>query len=169
MRLLGALAVLGLSVAGCGDDDDSDRLIDDPTTTTAAAETCKVDQGATTDPATTSVDVALEEYTVAATPAEAPAGTIELVATNNGRIPHELVVVRWDEDPGAIPLNPVGGADRQVLGDAVRGRIRSFAVGETCRGTVDLEPGTYVLICNLVDDGANPHYAQGMHTPFVVT
>lgn len=169
MRLLAVLGVSALLLIACGDDGDTTSPPSTTATTVEDGGGCEVDLGATTDGATTTVDVALSEYAVDAAPASVPAGTVEFSATNDGMIAHELVVVRWDGDPADIPLNPVGGADRQVLGDAIRGRIRLFPSGETCAGTVDLEPGRYALICNAVDDGTSPHFSQGMHTSFTVT
>lgn len=165
-----ALAVLGL--AGCSDGDDGDRpsaLGATTTADTAGGPGCDVDGAVDggTEPGA-SVELALSEFAFGLSQASAPAGPVELVARNDGRIAHEVVVVRFDGDPGAIALNPVGGADTSTLGDGAEvGKIWSFEPGATCRATFDLAPGRYALICNVVDDGTNPHYPQGMHAGFV--
>ena len=49
------------------------------------------------------------------------------------------------------------------------GRIFDFVANTSCTARFDLEPGTYALICNLVDDGFSPHYPQGMYAELTVT
>jgi hypothetical protein len=167
-----ALAVLGL--AGCGDDGgDRPSALGATTTTSAGAPAggagCDVDGAVAggTEPGA-AVELALSEFAFGLSQASAPAGPVELVARNDGRIAHEVVVVRFDGDPGAIARNPVGGADTSTLGAGAEvGKIWSFEPGATCRATFDLAPGRYALICNVVDDGTNPHYSQGMHAGFV--
>jgi hypothetical protein len=117
---------------------------------------------------TAEVAVTMGEYSLAASPAEVPAGTVEITADNQGHIFHELVVVRWDGDPGALPQNDAGGADQVQFRDDEVGRIFDFVANTSCTARFDLEPGTYALICNLVDDGFNPHYSQGMFTRLTV-
>ena len=165
---LGLLAS-GCSGSGSGDDGGS-ALVDEVTTsTTGPASGCEVDGAIDGEPATT-VDVTLSEYAVALSRATVPAGAVELVARNDGRIAHEMSVVRFDGDPASIPVNVVGGADVTQLPDgALVGRIWSFDPEASCRGTFDLAPGTYALICNVVDDGTNPHYGLGMSTALTVT
>jgi uncharacterized cupredoxin-like copper-binding protein len=110
----------------------------------------------------TVVEVDLTEFAVAAVPARAAAGEVGFVARNAGAAPHELAVVRA-ESADAIPTAEGGAADLDALGDDVIGEIEPFEGGKTCAAAFDLEPGTYVLLCN-VDD----HFAQGMHTEFTV-
>jgi hypothetical protein len=172
-RVLGMTGVAAaLLLPACGDDGDpgpSATTSPTPSTTEAGAGDCQVDEGATTDPAATVVEVALGEYTIDAAPASVPAGPVAFRATNDGLVPHELMIVRWDGDPGAIPANVYGVVERDPLGDALRGRIRAVPLGETCSGTVTLEAGSYALVCSLVDDGTSPHYPQGMYATFTVT
>jgi len=172
------VVALALGLSGCGDDGDAgveeaERL---GATTTAADEDgappdCDVD-GAVTDagvePVAT-VDVTLSEFAFSLSRASAPAGPVKLVARNIGLIAHEVTVIRHDGDPGALPLNPVGGADTSGLPEGAEvGRIWSFEPDVTCRAVFDLAPGRYALLCNVVDDGTNPHYGQGMHAAFEV-
>jgi hypothetical protein len=118
---------------------------------------------------TSSVAVAMDEFTLTASPAEVAAGTVEISAVNQGNLFHELVVVRWDGAPGALPLNDAGGADQMQFRDDEVGRIFDFVANTSCTAGFDLEPGTYALICNLVDDGFSPHYSQGMYAELSVT
>lgn len=178
----GAVAVLLLPLVllGCGDDGEAGRGVDGGTdrlsgsTTTADEDgdpACDVD-GAVTDAEVApvaSVDVTVSEFAFELSRDTAPAGPVELVARNIGLIAHEVTVVRYDGDPGALPLNPVGGADTSGLPDGAEvGKIWSFEPDVTCRATFDLAPGRYALLCNVVDDGTSPHYSQGMHVAFEV-
>lgn len=179
--------VLVLALPGCGDDGGStggregaaDRLSGSTTTGDEPGgagdddgdPACDVD-GAVTDAGVepvASVDVTLSEFAFSLSRDTAPSGPVELVARNIGLIAHEVTVVRYDGDPGSFPLSPVGGADTSGLPDGAEvGKVWSFEPDVTCRATFDLAPGRYVLLCNVVDDGTNPHYSQGMHTAFEV-
>jgi hypothetical protein len=51
------------------------------------------------------------------------------------------------------------------------GEVEAFPAGGECAGTFDLEPGRYVLFCNLVheeEEGVENHFQEGMATEFVV-
>jgi hypothetical protein len=175
----GLVVVLAVGALGCGSDDDdeggggagsgldSSASGGDEATETIQDPNCDGRGWSDAEP-TASVDVAMSEYSLTAAPAEVPAGTIEITAENEGHIFHELVVVRWDGDPAALPLNDAGGADQAQFHDAEVGRIFDFVANTTCTARFDLEPGKYALICNLVDDGFNPHYSQGMHALLTV-
>ena len=169
----GVVLVAALVLAACGADGDEDTAprLGATGVTVDEGPGCDVD-GATSDAAVepgATVELTLSEFSFGLSRASAPAGPVELVARNVGLVAHEVTVVRFDGDPGAIPLNPVGGADTSALGDGAEvGKIWSFEPDMTCRATFDLAPGHYALICNVVDDGTNPHYSQGMHTAFEV-
>jgi hypothetical protein len=156
----GAAGRLDSSDAGGGDGGDATETTQDPN--------CDGRGWSDAEP-TAQVDVAMAEYSLTATPAAVPAGTIELTADNEGHLFHELVVVKWDGDPAGLPRNDAGGADQMQFRDAEVGRIFDFVANTSCAASFDLEPGSYALICNLVDDGFNPHYSQGMYTTFTVT
>jgi hypothetical protein len=50
-------------------------------------------------------------------------------------------------------------------------RSRPSRAGDTCNGTFDLEPGDYVLFCNLVHEEEGEienHFQLGMRTEFTV-
>ena len=98
-------------------------------------------------------------------------GTVSFLATNNGSISHELVIL-------PLPDSQIAGT-RQIGGDAKVDESGSVGEASTsCAAgagagivpdsaswvTVTLPPGRYELICNLPD-----HYAAGMHTQLTVT
>ena len=114
-------------------------------------------------PQATTVQVTLQQYSVTANPSSAPTGDVDFVASNNGSISHELVVIRTDLAPGALPV--VGGqVDESGAGVQVVDEIPPFAPGTQQTASVNLASGAYVLICNVPG-----HYQLGMRTGFTVT
>ena len=96
--------------------------------------------------------------------------SVTFAVRNAGTITHELVLARLD---GSRPLavTTLGAADEASIADTdAMGEAEDVEVRTTKRFTVSgLTPGTYELFCNIVeDDGTTSHYAQGMHTVFVV-
>jgi plastocyanin len=118
------------------------------------------------------VDVTLEEWSIEAAETEVPAGTITFAAINTGEDAHEVVVVRAD-DVDSLPTTDEGIVDEEQLPEgAFIGEIEAFPAGEECTGTFDLEPGTYALFCNILEEEAGEvenHYELGMRTEIEVT
>ena len=111
----------------------------------------------------TTVQVTLQQFSVAANPSSAPVGPIDFVASNAGSISHELVIIRTDLAPGALPV--VGSqVDENGAGVQVIDEIPPFAPGTQQTASANLASGAYVLICNLPS-----HYEAGMRTGFTVT
>jgi hypothetical protein len=82
--------------------------------------------------------------------------------------PHELVIIRTDLAPDQLPV-----VDGRVPEDQVDliGEIEPFNPGTQAADTFSLEPGNYVLICNLaeVEEGEmESHYEPGMRARLVV-
>jgi len=115
------------------------------------------------------VSVQLLEWSVTPDAGSAPAGEVYFLADNIGGETHELVVVRSDLPSGELPV-----VDGKVQEDAVdfRGEIEGFAAGSQASGVFDLEPGSYILFCNIVEEEEGgeleSHYQEGMHTAFTV-
>jgi len=119
------------------------------------------------------VAVTLQEFAVLPSPSTISAGDVTFEATNDGPAdPHELVIIRTDLDPTALPTGDDGGVEETGDGIEVINEIEEFPVGETESLTVELDAGAYVLICNVVEieDGeTEAHYQLGMRTGFTVT
>jgi hypothetical protein len=119
------------------------------------------------------VNVTLQEFAVLPDVQSVPAGSVTFNATNVGPMdPHELVVVRTDIPAGELPTRDDGSFDEDAEGVEVVGEIEEFDVGLTQSMTLDLEPGSYVLLCNLVEEEEGEieaHYALGMWVPFEVS
>jgi hypothetical protein len=160
------LAVLAVSAAACGDDDE-DEGIEEPVqgSPTLAAPRTPESRGAES-----AIAVTLREYEVIVDAETVQAGQTTFSATNMGpEDEHEFVVIRSDLDSGDLPTNADGSVNEDEVD--VIDEIEEFPVGEARELTVDLEPGSYVLICNVVvqEEGeTESHYRNGMHTSLVV-
>jgi hypothetical protein len=145
-----------LAAAACEDDD-----TDGEATPTAAA-TSETPGSATT------VEARLSEYAILPEPATAAAGTVTFNANNIGGTTHELVVIKTDLAPDALPVAADGSVDEGGAGIDVIGEIEEFDAGTTQSAAFDLDAGAYVLICNVVQDDGTSHYAEGMYAAFTV-
>ena len=121
---------------------------------------------------TTSVDVSLGEFSIAPSVTTAPAGMVTFEVTNDGPNDiHEFVVIRTDLAVDALPTDDDGAVLEDGEGIEVIDEIEDMAVGSSETFALDLEPGSYVLICNIVEaeDGATEaHYSMGMRAAFSV-
>ena len=109
------------------------------------------------------VRIIAKEMTFKLSTNSAPAGQVTFVVVNEGKLPHEVVILRTDMDAKALPISSSGNkVDEAAAGDHV-GEVEVEA-GTTGAGTFRLTPGKYVLICNI-----EGHYQAGMTTAFTVT
>ncbi len=124
----------------------------------------------------TTVTVTLGEWLVEPDPDSAPAGKITFTANNEGTIEHELVIIKTDLAPDALPTNEDGTVNEDAEGIEVIDEIEEFEAGGSESLTVTLEPGKYVLICNIGPSSEEEaghmeheaHYKEGMHAAFTV-
>jgi uncharacterized cupredoxin-like copper-binding protein len=152
--------LLGGIAAACGDDKDGDGAARTATgVATEVAATEPTDQ----NPAEgVTVDVPHWEWEMAASADSAPAGTVTFNAINEGTIPHNLRVAKTDLAPDALPVDEgTTMVDEEQLN--VLASSRDLTVGEAEEVTVALEPGSYVLFCNVAG-----HYAAGLYAGFTV-
>ncbi len=149
--LAGAALVAGFAIAGC------------------ASQTGSPSQDGGGD--ATTIDVTLQEWSVAPSAASAPAGDVTFAVTNDGPEDiHEFVVLKTDLDPGDLPTDDTGAVTEAGEGIEVVDEIEDIPVGETQELTVTLEAGNYVLLCNIYSaDEDEAHYQMGMRTAFEVT
>jgi len=164
-----AIAAAALSLAAfsaaCGDDEkDGGYGVTAPTATVAEGETPQ---------AGTTVDVNLTEYIVSPDPDSAPAGPVTFNASNIGGTDHELMIIKTDLAPDALPTADDGSVEEAGAGIEVIDHIPEFASQGEESLTVELAAGNYVLICNVVQTAADgsivAHYDEGMTVAFEVT
>ena len=118
----------------------------------------------------TTVAVTVQEWSVNPDVESSPAGEVTFEVTNDGPDDvHEFVILRTDLAPDELPTDDTGAVDEEGEGIEVVDEIEDIAVGDTQTVAVDLEPGSYVLLCNIYSaDEDEAHYAMGMHTAFTV-
>ncbi len=136
--------------------------------------TAALAQDAESDPAMgTAVGVQVQEWAVVPDTMSVSAGSVTFDVENAGpEDVHEFVVVRTDLPAGELPTGEDGAFDEEADGVEVVGEIEDLEVGATESLTLDLEPGHYALVCNLVEeeDGElESHYQMGMWIDFEVT
>ncbi|OGO52629.1 MAG: hypothetical protein A2148_06950 [Chloroflexi bacterium RBG_16_68_14] len=110
----------------------------------------------------TTLDVELTEFVVDLALDTVNAGTVTFNVTNNGTIPHNFKVIKTDLAEDALPVIE----DEFIVDEEQVDVVASSAdleVGQAEELTVELEAGSYVLICNIAT-----HYEAGTRTAFTV-
>ena len=102
-----------------------------------------------------------KDFGIALEETSTPTGAITFDITNDGPSTHEFVVFTADLAEDALPVDgsTVDEANLDLVDEA-----EDIAPGVGTSLTVDLEPGSYVVICNV-----EGHYAAGMHAALTVT
>ena len=156
------LLLVGVVAAACGGGGDGGGDSEpEPTATTAVQQ-----------PADSEVNVRLFEWTVDADVESVAAGAVAFNAANIGGVGHNLVVIRSDLAADALPVIKGAGVDEASSAIEVVGKIEELEPGLDESMVLDLEPGVYTLICNIVDEadaGRRSHYQLGMRIELQVT
>ncbi len=117
----------------------------------------------------TTVDVTFQEWEIVPSVAEVTAGQVTFNAKNiSTKEEHEMVVVKTDLGLFDLPKGSNGKVDEEGAGMTAVGEIAETAAGASGTVTLDLTPGKYLLICNIVDADGTAHYGSGMSTAFTV-
>ena len=116
------------------------------------------------------VNVTLQEWAVVPDAASTAAGAVTFTVTNKGpEDVHEFVILQTNLDAGALPVDANGAVTEEGEGIAVVNEIEDIPVGATEELSVTLEPGKYVLLCNIwSEEEQEAHYKMGMRTNFTV-
>ena len=89
----------------------------------------------------------------------APAGAVTFTMKNVGTKEHEMVVLKTDTAADKLTVS-----DHKVSEADSVGEISETEAGKTASKTLDLEAGSYVLVCNIAK-----HYEKDMFSAFTVT
>ena len=166
-----AVALLATAAIACGGKKSSTSATATPggNDTPAATETSPAPPGN----AQSEVSVTLVEYQVKTNVESVPSGTVTFEARNIGGAEHALHVIKTDLAPDALPVNADGSVDEEAAGVTMAGHVTGIQPQQEKSLTVELEPGAYVLVCNVVQQTAGgesiSHYKQGMHVAFTIT
>jgi uncharacterized cupredoxin-like copper-binding protein len=110
------------------------------------------------------VAVAEDDFSISLESTDLPAGKTTFDVTNDAGQTHEFVVVKTDLAEDALPTDENGDVDEEGEGMEPVDEIEDITAGTTKSLTVSLDPGNYVLICNLPS-----HYRQGMYQAITVS
>lgn len=102
----------------------------------------------------------LREHTIALTSNEVRAGEVTLVIRNRGGQAHDLIVIKTDSAADGLPVDQQTQKARE---DGRVGGVELVNPGKSSNLRITLEPGHYVLICNVPT-----HYQLGMRTELTV-
>jgi uncharacterized cupredoxin-like copper-binding protein len=126
----------------------------------ALAALVAIAAGCTSTGGEADVDVSLRDDAVELSPTSAEAGSVTFAATNDGTVTHEIEVFSGDVDPSTLPVeNNVASTEGLTLID----EIEDITPGSSADLTIDLDTGTYVVMCNLPG-----HFEQGMYASLEV-
>jgi uncharacterized cupredoxin-like copper-binding protein len=150
LRALGIAAAITLpaSIAGCGGGDNGD-VKSTPASTTKAATPSNA-SGTTT--------IRMNEFSFAPNNVALDAGTVTIIAPNDGKTEHELVLLKTSANAASLPMK--GG---HVDESTSVGEIADVTPQATKRHTFKLTPGHYVMVCALPG-----HYESGMYGTLTV-
>ena len=108
------------------------------------------------------VAVSLTEFQLDIEPTSATGGLLDWIVANDGTAIHNFRVIETDLAPDALPLD--GNSVDEEAVDVVGGFASPLQPGDDTVKNIDLNPGSYVLICNVPG-----HYGEGMRVAFEVT
>jgi uncharacterized cupredoxin-like copper-binding protein len=137
---IGAAAVLGLGLAGCGSDGGGDKA--------AAGD----------------VHATLSDFKIVLDHGSVRGGKVTFDVGNDGPSQHEFVVFKTDLAADKLPTKADGDVDEEGAKVEHIDEIEDIGKGDTPSLSVDLDAGHYVAVCNLP-----AHYRQGMRVEFSVT
>ena len=147
VRAIGSFCITTALIvfAGCGDDSNDSASTTTPPTQQSGGS---------------ALEIRMDDYSFAPKDSTATAGRVKITAPNDGKVVHELVLLKTNRDPGSFEA-PGGEVDEKALeesGAEIPGEIADVPPGKTKSVTVDLKPGKYAMICNVPG-----HYQRGMY------
>jgi uncharacterized cupredoxin-like copper-binding protein len=121
--------------------------------------------GASTQEPKNAVDVVETDFHIAMSQTVLPANThITFVVHNDGKVPHELIIVKSPRSGSNLPLKRDADVNEETPGlTSELDSGSSLAPGETRTLTADMPAGHYIAVCNLPG-----HYKLGMRVDLLV-
>jgi uncharacterized cupredoxin-like copper-binding protein len=155
--LAGLAAAAVLVLAACGDD-----------STASKETTAKSAQGAQIVTVT-----GVSDYKFEVSSTKLKAGSTTFKFTNNDDKSHEMVLFKTDLATDKLPADAATGkVDEEGAGITTLGEVPEVGQSESGELTADLTPGTYLLVCNVVEKEADgtekSHFTHGMHATLTV-
>lgn len=117
------------------------------------------------------VNVMLQEWRIVADSKTVSPGEVTITVQNRGKEKHEMVLLKTDLPFDQLTMSPDGGVDEKGGGGTIIDEMEDIDPKMIKSMTVKLEPGHYVLLCNMVEQEAGKleeHYKMGMRVPLTV-
>jgi len=112
---------------------------------------------------TGTVSATERDFSIELSSSEVPAGAVTFDISNEGPSVHEFVVFKTDLAPDQLQVTS-GAVDEEGEGIEPVDEVEDIAADSTETLDVNLEAGSYVVICNVPG-----HYEQGMHAALTAT
>jgi hypothetical protein len=106
------------------------------------------------------------DYSFDGVPAELPAGRVNVQFRNVGTEEHEVIVLRRNDGSDVTFEELMAQGPEAMFAEATFAGVAFAAPSETGYTALDLEAGTYFLVCTIPTGGAEdgePHFVHGMH------
>ncbi len=121
--------------------------------------------GCATAAEASTVRITAKEWAFQPSRSSVPAGKVTFELVNQGKITHEMVLVKTDlPAKGLAPRADDPSTMDTAAAGQVPGEIQNVAAGAAKTEALTLTPGRYLLVCNQAG-----HYKVGMVTEFTVT
>ncbi len=164
--ILAALVIVG----ACAPKDKSTRAGTDSAASAGSVAVAAAPSATAPAASPNVVTVHATDFAFKSAPDSIPAGMTTFDLVNDGHAPHHLIVVRLDSGKTmkdlqtelAKPVAPAAWASFQ-------GGPNASDPGTSSNATLDLQPGSYVMMCLVDVPGGIPHFVKGMIRPFTVT
>lgn len=120
------------------------------------------------------IKVTTKEWGIVTSKNSTGPGKITFVITNKGEDDHEIEVVKLDGNQSVRDFPRVSNrsADDNWVAPRGMGEVEDIKPGMTKKLVLNLKPGRYALICNMVEKEADgsieAHYDKGMSKLFIV-
>jgi hypothetical protein len=153
--------------AGCADDEPESTSTGDSTTTSAGDATTTTEAMGSEIP---QVEIVTTDFAFEA-PESVPAGVVEFTLTNDGEEPHHVQLARLNDDVTMDDLTEAlasGDESAALALLTLTGGVGIVPPGGDGRAILDLEEGSYVLLCFVEGADGLPHLAKGMVAPMEV-
>ncbi len=137
----------------------------------AAAAQAEVGKRIHEDCALESVDVTAVEYAYQGAPTELDAGRVSFAMRNDGVEEHEMVLFRLNDGVEASSFDELMAEGEDAMANLTFTGVAFGGPDTTSYTAVDLEPGTYFLVCFIPVGGGEdgpPHFMEGMHQTITV-
>lgn len=127
---------------------------------TAALLLTSCAQQAETPPADVNLTVDMKEYSITLSVPTVKAGLVKIAIRNLGSMVHDFDLIKTDLAPDKLPMDTVAA---KAKADGLVKQMTNIAAGRVTTLSADLQPGHYVIICNVAG-----HYQLGMRTELKV-